>query len=85
MLRTEIDREKLERFGQRVAGSVAAGMNCAISSLGDSLGLYRALRELRIAGSQELADHAGLNERWVRRSACSCSGSCSSRADPWSR
>ncbi len=66
MLRTEIDREKLERFSQRVAGSVAAGMNCAISSLGDSLGLYRALRELRIAGSQELADHAGLNERWVR-------------------
>jgi len=66
MLRTEIDREKLERFSQRVAGSIAAGLNCAISSLGDTLGLYRALRELRIADSGELAEHTGLNERWVR-------------------
>lgn len=66
MLRTEIDREKLERFSQRVVGSIAAGLNCAISSLGDSLGLYRALRELRIADSGELAAHTGLSERWVR-------------------
>jgi SAM-dependent methyltransferase len=66
MLRTEIDREKLERFSQRVAGSIAAGLNCAISSLGDTLGLYRALRELRIADSSELAEQTGLNERWVR-------------------
>jgi 2-polyprenyl-3-methyl-5-hydroxy-6-metoxy-1,4-benzoquinol methylase len=66
MLRTEIDREKLERYSQRVVGSIAAGLNCAISSLGDTLGLYRALRELRIAGSEELAEHTGLNERWVR-------------------
>lgn len=66
MLRTEIDREKLERFSQRVVGSLAAGLNCAISSLGDTLGLYRALREMRIADSEELAEHTGLSERWVR-------------------
>ncbi|MBX3705787.1 MAG: class I SAM-dependent methyltransferase [Pseudomonadales bacterium] len=64
--RTEIDRDKLERFLGRVTGGIAAGLNCAISSLGDSLGLYRALRELRMADSAELAAHTGLNERWLR-------------------
>jgi len=66
MQRTEIDKEKLERFSQRVVGSIAAGLNCAISSLGDALGLYRALHELRSADSSELAQHTGLSERWVR-------------------
>jgi len=66
MPRTEIDRDKLDLYVKRVSGSIAAGLNCAISSLGDQLGLYRALRELRIAGSEELADHTGLNERWLR-------------------
>lgn len=66
MQRTEIDREKLERFSQKVVGSIAAGLNCAISSLGDALGLYRALRDLRSANSAELAEQSGLSERWVR-------------------
>ncbi len=64
--RTEIDRDKLRAYVKRVGSSVTAGYNCAISSLGDRLGLYRALRELRIASSEELAHHTGLNERWIR-------------------
>ncbi|MEZ5559600.1 MAG: class I SAM-dependent methyltransferase [Pseudomonadales bacterium] len=64
--RTEIDRDKLELYLKRVTGSIAAGLSCAISSLGDQLGLYRALHELRIASSGELADHTGMNERWLR-------------------
>lgn len=60
------DRRKLEQYLERVTGSVAAGLNCAISSLGDQLGLYRALDELRIASCDDLAAHTGLNERWLR-------------------
>lgn len=65
-LRTEIDRDRLEEYFERVTGSLAAGMNCVISALGDQLGLYHALHELRIASSGELADHTGLHERWLR-------------------
>jgi SAM-dependent methyltransferase len=64
--RTEIEQDKLEQYVQRVTGGIAAGLNCAISSLGDQLGLYRALHELRIASSDELAERTGLNERWLR-------------------
>jgi 2-polyprenyl-3-methyl-5-hydroxy-6-metoxy-1,4-benzoquinol methylase len=64
--RTEIDRDKLKAYVKRVGSSITAGYNCAISSLGDRLGLYQALRELRIASSEDLAHHTGLNERWIR-------------------
>jgi len=64
--RNRIDRERLERYVERVTRSMPAGLNCAISSLGDQLGLYGALHRLRTATSQELADHTGLNERWLR-------------------
>lgn len=61
-----LDRDALEAYVGRVTGSIAAGLNCAISSLGDKLGLYEALHSLRHASSQELADHTGLSERWLR-------------------
>ena len=64
--RTEIDKDALDQYLQRVTGGIAAGLNCAISSLGDQLGLFQALHDLRIASSQDLADHTGLNERWLR-------------------
>ena len=64
--RTEIDPDKLKAYVKRVGSSITAGYNCAISSLGDRLGLYQALRELRIASSEDLAHHTGLNERWIR-------------------
>ena len=64
--RTEIDPDKLDHYVQRVTGGIAAGLNCVISSLGDQLGLYRALHDLRIASSAELAERTGLNERWLR-------------------
>ena len=64
--RTEIDKDALEQYVKRVTAGIAGGLNCAISSLGDQLGLYRALHEVRIASSAELAEHTGLNERWLR-------------------
>ena len=61
-----LDPEKLDNFAQMVAGSAQQGMNCALSLVGDQLGLYAALRDIAPASSQELADKTGLAERWVR-------------------
>ena len=66
MTHQEVDRDKLEAFLKFVGSQVAAGFNCALSSLGDQLGLYRALKETGPVTSEELAAHTGLHERWLR-------------------
>jgi SAM-dependent methyltransferase len=65
-IRTEIDPEKLNAFVGQLGESVSQGMNCALSYVGDHLGLYRALSETGPGTSQALADHTGLHERWLR-------------------
>lgn len=64
--RTEIDRDKLQQFLGQVSGSLSAGINCAVTAVGDQLGLFKALHEMRAATSAELAAHTGLSERWLR-------------------
>ena len=61
-----IDRERLEKFFFRVANQVSAGFNCSLSALGDRLGLYKALADVGPVNSDELAEHTGLHERWLR-------------------
>ena len=61
-----IDEEKLGLFLKQTSGMVAASFNCAITVLGDRLGLYRALAEIGPCDSQSLADYLNLHERWVR-------------------
>jgi 2-polyprenyl-3-methyl-5-hydroxy-6-metoxy-1,4-benzoquinol methylase len=59
------DRLKFYSFSvfTQLSGAVTAGM----IHLGDRLGLYRALAAAPEAlSTQELADHTGLDERWVR-------------------
>ncbi len=63
---TRVDRERLEKFFFRVANQVSAGFNCSLSALGDRLGLYRALADIGPVNSDELAEHTGLHERWLR-------------------
>jgi len=66
MSTTNLDPEKLEQYAQMVAGTAHQGLNCALSFVGDQLGLYQALNEIAPAGSGELARAKGLSERWVR-------------------
>ncbi|MDX1382057.1 MAG: class I SAM-dependent methyltransferase [Thermoanaerobaculia bacterium] len=66
MSRPDLDPQKLEQFTQLVAGAAHQGMNCALSFVGDHLGLYETLHRIAPADSVELADAAGLSERWVR-------------------
>ena len=63
----ELDPEKLGLFSflvfTKLEGAVTAGM----IHLGDRLGLYRALADAtQPLSTAELADAAGLSERWVR-------------------
>ncbi len=62
----EVDREKLQKFNRDVSRSVQGGLNCALTFIGDQLGLYRTLAEVGPATSVQLAEAAHLNERWVR-------------------
>jgi 2-polyprenyl-3-methyl-5-hydroxy-6-metoxy-1,4-benzoquinol methylase len=62
-----IDPDKLKLYSfllfSKLDGAVTAGM----VHLGDQLGLYSAMRSAGVPlSSVELAEHAGLNERWVR-------------------
>ena len=63
---TAVDQEKLGDFLKQTGGMVTAGFNCAISVLGDRLGLFKALYEVGPCDSVRLADALNLHERWVR-------------------
>ena len=65
-MNAQVDSEKLQQFTRNVSRSVMGGLNCALTLVGDQLGLYRTLNELGPASSQQLADAARLSERWVR-------------------
>jgi 2-polyprenyl-3-methyl-5-hydroxy-6-metoxy-1,4-benzoquinol methylase len=60
------DPDRLKAYLKLVFDTLGGAMTSAMIHLGDRLGLYRALRELGVASSEELAAHAGLSERWVR-------------------
>ncbi len=62
----ELNPDKLRKFTGQVSASVTGGLNCALTMVGDQLGLYKGLAELGPATSDELAAHLRLSERWVR-------------------
>lgn len=62
----DIDKDKLKRFVKQSGQTVAAGFNCAVTVLGDRLGLYADLASHGPASASELAERTGLHERWVR-------------------
>lgn len=63
---TNPDRDALVEFTRKVSGSITGGMNCALTLVGEQLGLYRALAEIGPADSNALAAKTNLAERWVR-------------------
>lgn len=65
MTTTSVDPDALRKFSGKVSGSITGGLNCALTLLGDQLGLYRALAE-GATDSHGLADRLNLSERWVR-------------------
>ena len=53
-------------FASQVSQSITGGLNCALTLLGDQLGLYRQLAESGAMNSNQLAQQTQLSERWVR-------------------
>lgn len=66
MATSELDAGKLERYMEMVGGTAQQGLHCALSFVGDQLGLYGRLAEIGPATSAELAAATQLKERWVR-------------------
>ncbi len=62
----ELDPAKLEQFVFRAVGEVGATLNTALVVMGDRLGLYRALAGAGALSSAEVAERAGVSERYVR-------------------
>ncbi|MCB1647827.1 MAG: SAM-dependent methyltransferase, partial [Pseudomonadales bacterium] len=60
------DPAALQAFAGKVSQSVTAGMNVALTHVGEQLGLYQGLAELGTATSDSLAEKTNLSERWVR-------------------
>ena len=61
-----IDESKLHAFLGQAIGEMGAAINAALIVLGDRLGLYKAMAGAHPMTSTELAQKAGLNERYVR-------------------
>jgi SAM-dependent methyltransferase len=60
-----IDNEKLNAFLGKAVGDLGAALSGVLMSIGDELGLYRALAESPL-NSSELAARTGTNERYIR-------------------
>ena len=61
-----IDEAKLGSFMERVFGDAAGMMASTLATLGDRLGLFRALADAGPLTSEELAAQADVNERYAR-------------------
>ena len=69
--RTEVDPDRLKRFGFGVFTQLSGAVTAGMIHLGDRLGLYASMAELdRPATTADIAEAAGLDERWVREWAC---------------
>jgi 2-polyprenyl-3-methyl-5-hydroxy-6-metoxy-1,4-benzoquinol methylase len=60
------DAAKAETFANRILTVLNHGALCLMVSIGHRTGLFDTLRTLPPSTSEEIASHAGLNERYVR-------------------
>ena len=63
---TNIDEQKLEAFIGHAATELGAALNAALVTLGDELGLYKAMADGQPVTAGELAARTGTQERYVR-------------------
>jgi SAM-dependent methyltransferase len=63
---TQIDEARLGAFMEKALGDASSTMAVTLAALGDRLGLFAALADGGPATSAELAERAGVNERYAR-------------------
>ena len=66
MSATDIDAAKVEEFAGMMLGYLNGGALCLMTSAGYQAGLFEAMAGLPPATSAEIAEAAGLDERYVR-------------------
>lgn len=66
MTMQEFDQAKAEEFAERMVGVLNEGAIALMTSIGHRTGLFDALAELPPSTSEQIAEAAGLNERYVR-------------------
>lgn len=63
----ELDPVKLEQFGEKMLGILNGGMAATMISIGHQVGLFDTMAQIpHAATSAEIAEAAGLDERYVR-------------------
>jgi winged helix-turn-helix protein len=60
------DQSRAAAFEERLVGALNSGALCLMTSVGHRVGLFDAMADLPAAGSEAIAAHSGLNERYVR-------------------
>ncbi|MFT6809916.1 MAG: 2-polyprenyl-3-methyl-5-hydroxy-6-metoxy-1,4-benzoquinol methylase [Saprospiraceae bacterium] len=66
LIMAEVNEEKLNALLGKMVGDLGAAVNGALVIVGDKLGLYRTLDKEGPLSSQQLADHTGTSERYIR-------------------
>ena len=61
-----IDEAKIEAFVGQIASDIGAALGAALVTVGDRLGLYRAMADGQPVSAAELADRTGTQERYIR-------------------
>jgi hypothetical protein len=67
MTTMELDKAKVEAFGGQMVGILNGGLLALMTSIGHRTGLFDRMAEMAPSTSQEIADAASLNERYVGR------------------
>jgi 2-polyprenyl-3-methyl-5-hydroxy-6-metoxy-1,4-benzoquinol methylase len=63
---SELDSARAEAFAEQLLAALNHGSFCLMASIGHRTGLFDAMRGLPPSTSAEIAEKAGLNERYVR-------------------
>jgi 2-polyprenyl-3-methyl-5-hydroxy-6-metoxy-1,4-benzoquinol methylase len=66
MTTPDLDQAKAEEFAERMVGVLNEGAIALMTSIGHRTGLFDAMAGLPPSTSDQIADAAGLNERYVR-------------------
>ncbi len=61
-----LDQSRIEAFAGQIATEVGAALNAALVTVGDELGLYRAMADAQPIRAGELAARTSTHERYVR-------------------
>ena len=63
----EIDMAKVEERGGKVIGDVAGALSLYMAYLGDQTGVFEALDEMGRVSVAQLAEHTGMNEKYLHQ------------------